>query len=242
MSKAFIGDTSRRRFEMKRLVTFLLLGAALAASIVPAAQAGKAPKPFVVGTDAAGDFGANQDSSLSPIGEALGMDLVEAAIARADAKTLNFIIKVSGLPPTGGTPEVVRYVWTMTVDNELLQLDGKFTNFSRGTCDPTAGNCPPPRNPGMAPFQVRGNCTDNGGNVVTCEEIGLVNATFDTATGTITIPVPLDMLGAKKGTKIANGTQSGSGFTGVWAIPNAWFSQASMPLDDLIPTKIYKVR
>ena len=228
---------------MKRIITFLLVGAALAASVLPgAAQAGKSPKPTVVGKDAAGDWGSNQDPTVSPIGEAMGMDLLEASIAKADAKTLNFNIKVSGLPPTGGTPEVARYVWTMTVDNELIQLDGKWTNYSRGTCDPTAGTCPPPRDPGMGPFMVRGNCSDNGGTAVTCEEIGLVNAEFDAASGTITIPVAMDLLGAKKGTKIANGTQPGSGFTGVWAIPNAWFSQASMPLDDLIPTKVYTVR
>ena len=226
---------------MKRIITLVLLGAALVASALPQA-ATAAPKPTVVGTDDTGDWGANQDATISPIGEAMGMDLVEAAIAKADAKTLNFIIKVSGLPPTGGTPEVARYVWTMTVDGELVQLDGKWTNYHRATCDPTGGTCPPPRNPGMGPFMVRGNCTDNGGTAVTCEEIGLVNATFDAATGTITIPVPLAMLGAKKGTKIASGTQPGSGFAGIWAIPSAWASQASMPLDDLIPAKIYTVR
>ena len=228
---------------MKRIMTLMLVGAAIAATVLPGgAQAGKAPKPFVVGTDASGDFGANQDSTISPVGEAMGMDLVEAAIQQADAKTLNFIIKVSGLPPTGGTPEVARYVWTMMVDNELIQLDGKWTNYHRAACDPTAGNCPPPRDPGMGPFMVRGNCTDNGGTAVTCEEIGLVNATFDAATGTITIPVPTELLGAKKGSKIINGTQPGSGFTGVWAIPSAWASQSSMPLDDLIPTKTFVVR
>lgn len=227
---------------MKRSMTLLILGAAFAASVVPSAQAGKAPAPFVVGTDAKGDFGANQDATLSPIGEAMGMDLVEAAIQRADADTLNFIIKVSGLPPSGGTPEIARYVWTMQVGRDLIQLDGKWTNYHRATCDPTGGTCPPPRDPGMGPFMVRGNCTDNGGTAVTCEEIGLVNATFDAANGTITIPVPLEMLDAKKGTKIMNGTQPGSGFTGVWAIPSAWASQSSMPLDDLIPTKTYVVR
>lgn len=228
---------------MKRIITLVLLGAALVASALPqVAQAGKAPKPTVVGTDAEGDWGANQDATLSPIGEAMGMDLVEASIAKADAKTLNFIIKVSQLPETGGTPEVARYVWTLSVDAELMQLDGKWMNYSRGACDPTAGTCPPPRDPGMGPFSVRGNCTDNGGAAVTCEEVGLVHATFDPETDTITIPVPLEMLGAKKGSKIMGATQPGSGFSGVWAIPNAFFSQASMPLDDLIITKVYKVR
>ena len=48
---------------------------------------------------------------------------------------------------------------------------------------------------------------------MTCEEIGSVNATFDAASGTITIPVPLELLGAKPGSKIANGTQPGSNFS-----------------------------
>jgi hypothetical protein len=215
----------------------LLAGAAIGGS----AQAAKAKGPVVVGTDAADDYGSNVAGELAPAGGALGMELVEAAIERADAKTLNFHIKVAGLPPSGGVPEFVRYVWTMTVDGTLLQLDGKFTNYSRGACDPTAGTCPPPRNPGSAPFMVRGNCTDNGGAAVTCEEIGLVNGAFDTASGTITIPVPLELLGAKPGSKIAHGVQPGSNFQGVWAIPSAWASQGNMPLDELLISKVYTV-
>ena len=227
---------------MKRIITFVLLAAVLAASATTAQAGGKAPKPTSVGKDAAGDWGANQDATLSPIGEAMGMDLLEASIAKADAQTLNFIIKVSSLPPNGGVPELARYVWTMTVDGELIQLDGKWTNYSRGACDPTAGTCPPPRDPGTGSFLVRGNCSDNGGTAVTCEELGAVQGTFDTATATITIPVPLELLGAKVGSKITGGTQPGSGFSGIWAIPSAFVSQASMPLDDLIITKVYTVK
>ena len=220
-----------------------LMGAALlvGAAIGGSAQAAKAKGPVVVGTDAADDYGSNVATELAPAGGALGMELVEAAIERKDATTLNFHIKVAGLPPSGGVPEFVRYVWTMTVDGTLLQLDGKFTNYSRGACDPTGGTCPPPRNPGSAPFMVRGNCTDNGGAAVTCTEIGLVNGTFDVASGTITIPVPLELLGAKPGSKIAHGVQAGSNFQGVWAIPSAWASQGNMPLDELLITKVYTV-
>ena len=215
----------------------LLAGAALGAS----AQAKPKKGPVVVGTDVADDWGSNVDSQLAPIGNQLGQELVEAALEKVDASTLNFIIKVDSLPASGGVPEITRYVWTMTVDGTLLQLDGKFTNYSRGTCDPTAGTCPPPRDPGQAPFMVRGNCTDNGGAAVTCEEIGLVKGVFDTASGTITVPVPLELLGAKPGSVIAHGIQPGSNFAGVWAIPSAWASQADMPKDELIITKSYVV-
>ncbi len=215
----------------------LLAGAAIGGS----AQAAKPKKgPVVVGTDAADDWGSNVDGQLAPIGNQLGQELVEAAIEKADATTLNFIIKVNSLPASGGVPEIARYVWTMTVDGELIQLDGKFTNYSRGACDPTAGTCPPPRDPGQAPFMVRGNCVDNTA-AVTCEEIGLVNGAFDAATGTITIPVPLELLGAKAGSVIAHGMQPGSNFAGVWAIPSAWASQGDMPKDEMLITKPYTV-
>lgn len=215
----------------------LLVGATIGGS----AQAAKKKGPVVVGTDAADDWGSNVDPTIAPLGNQLGQELVEASIEKADASTLNFNIKVAGLPPSGGVPEFTRYVWTMTVDGTLLQVDGKFTNYSRGTCDPTAGTCPPPRDPGSAPFSIRGNCTDNGGAAVTCEEIGTVQGSFDAASGTITVPVPLELLGAKVGSVIAHGVQAGSNFAGVWAIPSAWASQGNMPLDEMIITKPYKV-
>jgi hypothetical protein len=149
---------------------------------------------------------------------------------------------LNSLPPSGGVPEGSRYTWDFSVDGGTqLELDGKFTNYSRGACDPTAGTCPPPRDPGQAPFSVRGNCTDNGGAAVTCEELGFTQGTFDSATGTITVPVSLEMLGAKPGSKIAHGTQPGSNFAGVTAIPSAFVSQGNMPFDELLLAKTFVV-
>lgn len=111
----------------------------------------KKPKPVVMGTDSDADWGSNVDAQLSPIGQQLGMELTEASISPVDKENLNFVIKVSALPGSGGIPEFVRYVWTLTIDDDLVQLDGRFTNYHRGACDPTAGTCPPPRDPGEAP-------------------------------------------------------------------------------------------
>jgi hypothetical protein len=229
----------RRHISVLAVIASLgLLAGALAGG---SAQAAKAKKgPVVVATDAEDDWGTNVDPTIAPVGAQLGQELVEAAIEKADKKTLNFIIKVAALPG-GGIPEVTRYVWTMTVDGELIQLDGKSLNYTRGACDPTAGTCPPPRDPGQGPFLVRGNCSDNEGTAVTCEEIGLVNATFDGGAATITIPVPLELIGAKVKSQISNGTQEGSGFSGVWAIPSVLFSQGNMPLDEMIVTETYVV-
>ena len=233
----------------KRLAVFALAAVLAARLLLPAAGAAAkspAPKTVVVGKDDPGDWGVTgptSDDSLAPIGDFLGMDLIEASIALADAETLNFIIKVNSLPPTGGMPEISRYIWSVLVGKEYVELDGKFTNYSRGTCDPTAGSCPPPRNPGPAPFLVRGNCETNDANVTTCQEIGLVNATFAQAEGTITIPVPLEMIGAKPGSKIAAGSSDFTSQAGgtIIAIPSAFFSRTDMPLDALVVTRKFVV-
>ncbi|MBA2726097.1 MAG: hypothetical protein H0U53_08915 [Actinobacteria bacterium] len=228
-----------------KLFATITAGALIAGALfAPAAIAGKkAPKgPTVLGTDDAGDWGANVDATIGPVGAALGQDLTEASIApSADKKGLDFVITLASLPPTGGTPEISRYSWDFTVDGEAVELDGKFTNFSRGTCDPTSGQCPPPRNPGLQPFFVRGNCAVvEGTAVVACEELGVVQAAFDAAKGTITIPVPLELIGAKKGSKIGPGV--GLFGSTVEAAPAAFLTSGSFPSDGLLILKTYVVK
>jgi hypothetical protein len=219
----------------------LVAGALFAPGIATAAKKKKAPKgPVVIGTDEAGDWGVAVDPTLPPVGDALGQDITEAAIELVDGSTLNFIITLNSLPATGGVPEISRYNWTMLVDGEEVELDGKFTNYSRGTCDPTSGACPPPRDPGLHPFFVRGNCgVAEGTNVTLCEELGIVEATFDAAAATITIPVPLELINAKKGSKIGPGAGLFGGT--VEAQPSAFFTSGSMPSDSLITTTVYTI-
>jgi hypothetical protein len=199
----------------RKVLAALLLGGLVAGALLPAgtAAAKKKSGPVVVATDAKGDWGSNADPTLAPAGDELGGDLIEASIGMADKTTINFVLKVNKLPAPGGAPETMRYIWGMTLDGGYLELDGKFTNYSRGACDPTAGSCPPPRDPGTAPFAVRGNCVTTQ-SVSTCEEIALVNATFDTDAATITVPVPLELIGAKLGSKITVGSSEFAGTCG----------------------------
>ena len=226
----------------KLSISLVLMAALVGALIGPADVATSAPKPFVVGTDPAGDFhGMDDDPQWAPLGDTFGADIVKASIAKADAETLNFIIEVNSLQTI---PEVVRYIWGMNVDGEYAELDGKFTNYSRGTCDPTSGQCPPPRNPGQQPFMVRANCADAGtGNLTVCEEVGIVQAIFDTDANTITIPVPMEIINAKPGSKITAGTSSFSGQVGgnVMAILSAFISQSNWPGDEMNTVKTFKV-
>jgi len=219
----------------------LLGAAALAASLLagPASVASaKAAKPLTVGTDVEGDWGQAVDPNLGPVGDALGQDLTGASIS-FDGKNVNFVIQLNSLPPIGGTPELSRYIWDMNVNGKFVELDGKFTNYSRGVCDPTSGQCQRgPRNPGTAPFFVRGNCAAvEGTNVTTCEELGIVQATFDAAAGTITVPVPATLIGAKKGSKITPGTNIFGG--SISAAPAAFLTYGSFPMDTLTVTKTF---
>jgi hypothetical protein len=225
----------------------LALAALMALSLLGPASAGpkkkkKGPKagPLVVGTDVAGDWALDGDTTYAPIGDALGQDLVEARIEPGgDKETINFVIKLNSLPATGGVPEFTRYVWDMHVDGEFVELDGKFTNYSRGVCDPTSGQCPPPRDPGQQPFFVRGDCEANDANVTICVEKGVVQASFDTGKAEITIPVTMEMLGAKPGSKISGGPNIFGG--SVSASPAAFVSTTAFPLDNLVVTKTYVV-
>ena len=230
--------------KARGLIALVLTGLVAASMIAPSAVAAKAPKPKVVGTDKAGDWGANSDPGLAPLGDPLGQDLTGASIV-SDGKTVTFTLQLNALPPTGGVPELSRYIWSLNVNGNYVELDGKFTNYSRGACDPTSGQCPPPRDPGMQPFMVRGNCSQLEGQAVTvCEELGFVKATFDAAAATISIPVPASLIGAKPGSKITPGTSEFTSLVGgnVVAIPSAFLSLApQFPADSMVVTGTYVV-
>lgn len=225
---------------MSKKLLALVAATVAAAMVMPlgAAQAAKKPAgPVVVGTDAEGDWG---DGSNTAAGDALGQDLISATIGMADASTVNFVIGLKSLPAAGGTPEITRYTWDFAVDGEHLELDGKFTNYSRGACDPTAGHCPPPRDPGLQPFLLRGNCSVDATlpvNLTICEELAKIQGVFDPATATITVPVPVDALGAKPGSKISGiaGTFGGT----ISAAPSAFLTSSDMPMDLLVTTKTF---
>jgi hypothetical protein len=224
----------------KSLAALIATGLLAGALLAPSAEAAK--QPTVVGEDPAGDWGASVDPTIAPIGDQLGMDLTGASIS-FDGKNVNFVIQVNNLPASGGVPESPRYTWNFIVDKKPLEIDGKFTNFSRGTCDPTAGSCPPPRNPGLYPFVVRGDCVPNPTpaiTITTCTEFALVAAVFDPAAKTITIPVPAEAIKAKKGTKILPGTNIFGGT--ISAIPSAFLSSGNFPLDTLTVLKTFVVK
>jgi len=226
------------------LIALSLVAASFATSGLAVAKAKKKKPagPVVVGTDDATDWGSNVDPTIAPLGAALGQELTEASIELSDAKTVNFVIKVAGLPPTGGIPEFVRYSWDFTVNGDAFGMSGNFTDYARGICYPAhTDTCPPPKDPGQQPFFIRqGPCTIGTGGLGECNLVATVQAAFDTAAGTITIPVPLEAIGAKPGAKIGPGTNSVFGAT-VYASPSAVSASANSPHDTMVVTGTYKV-
>lgn len=231
------------------LLVLCLAGALVAPGSGAFAKAKKKKKagPVVVGTDVADDWGANVDGSIAPAGDALGQELVEAQMAMADAETVNFIIKLNSLPAPGGVPEVTRYGWDFSVDEEAMLISGAFTEFIRTFCYPLHSDptCPPnvgdPQQSLNAPFFVRqGACTVGTSGVADCRVLAVVASTFDPATGTITVPVPLEVIGAKPGSKIAPLANSSFGGT-IYAAPAAVVASPNAPHDVMVVTKTFTV-
>nr|MDQ3878697.1 hypothetical protein [Actinomycetota bacterium] len=120
-------------------------------------------------------------------------------------------------------------------------LVGKYTDFSRQTCDPTYAGCPPqsPQDPGLSPFSIR-SCIESA-TAKQCREVpgSPVSATFDASTGTIRIPVPFAMLGAYSGALI---TPDHFYFRGsVAAYPEQADQMRTMPWDELAVNKTFVV-
>jgi hypothetical protein len=227
---------------MKIKAAFSVLLVVALVSVLPgsfgsaSAKGKKAAGPVVVGTDPADDWGSAAGVP-QPVGDAIGQELVEASIGMADAKTINFVFKLNSLPPWGGMPEVSRYNWDFNVDGDAYQLTGGFTEYLRGVCNPLqTGSCPPPQDPGQTPFFLRqGPCTVGA----ECFLRGITHATFDPAAATITVPVPLELIKAKPGSKINPGASSFG--PSIYAAPAAMVSNASLPSDVLTVTGIYTI-
>lgn len=211
-----------------------------------------------VGADPAGDWGGGGDVGLA--GHPLGQDLTNAWV-RAEADAVDFLFQVTFLPSEpGGIPEGTRYTWNLTVDGVPLELDGKWSNVTRGACDPTSGQCDPaneklPRVPPERMFVLRGLCETNADLPITltlCQELAVVQATFDPAAGTVRIRIPaealipaIDVARESEGlpplpegtatlppcTVVGPGTNIFGG--SVSAAPSAFLTSGAMPMDTM---------
>lgn len=185
----------------------------------------------IVGIDRAGDWGGGTGAEA---GDAMGQDLTHALLGLvpdAEEPTVRFTIGLNSLPPNGGMPEITRYTWNFIVDDLALELDGKWTNYSRGTCDPTASSCP--NQPQPQEFLIRGNCGPSeelsAANFTACEEFARVIAEFDVDAAEINIDVPAELIEAGPCSVIKPGANLFGG--SVSAAPAAFATSSAFPMD-----------
>jgi hypothetical protein len=238
---------------MKRALA--IVGALLLAAVVAPAGAeepGEAEDPrfptewHVVADGDAGTFGGG--GGAAQLGHQLGGDLLEARIRMPDADHVEFQIQTTNLPAPGGTPEAIRYTWDMFVDSGDgpvdASLDGKFSNYSRGVCDPTAG-CNPAagdaQDPGMRPFQWRGPVEVMPIGAVTFNarpNLATIAADFDPDEDTITVLLPVEAINLLEGVEFGDCSQirPGAGLNGgvVESSLAAWLTSAAFPHDTLL--------
>lgn len=146
--------------------------------------------PTVVATDPSGDGPMIADASA-----AAGIDLVRADVWQSNAAwpSLEFRWEVDDLPSPetapGSVPEVLRYSWGFTVDDERYLLSAKLSNQAGTTStDDPAG---PAAHVGRA-FELLGDCqapAPEAGPV--CRHLAWLDGAFDVTEEMVSIMVPV---------------------------------------------------
>ncbi|MGI8773408.1 MAG: hypothetical protein ACR2KQ_00135 [Actinomycetota bacterium] len=211
-----------------RKVLILMLAGALLLSVTGAAQAGKkkkkkkkAPVEMVMFTDDSGDADVQQGVGASI---PAGVDLTEGKIKKVD-DTLEFTVTHADMPPSGSLPEAARFLWGFSVDGANFRLTVKSADI--GKPDVLAGQTT--ERVGRADvnghFRLEGECASEvvgALNAVNCPPLAYLEGTFDPASMTFTMVVPLEEIEAKSGSKIG---PAGGNNTGICSI--CWVSHTA---------------
>lgn len=133
------------------------------------------------------------DTNFDPpeVGDAAGIDLVDAAIAPITGG-LRFTWVLNSLPPAI-PPEGVRYTWSFRIGTTQYQLQAKRTNLASVTTteDPQGHVLQATRGDY---FQLRGACTTAylGAPVAGCFHLAFLTGSFDIPNKRVSIDLPFD--------------------------------------------------
>ena len=183
---------------MKKLS--LMLASLMLLGVVGAAQA----KPITLWEDGAGDATMGQAPQSVPV----GWDLLSGAIEKKGTDLL-FTVTHADMPPIGSAPEMSRFIWNFAVDGEPYRFTVKSVDI--GKPDVLAGQTT--ERVGRADvnghFRLEGEClqtpTPAGPSTVNCPPLAYLEGTFDAATKSFTIILPLAAVKAKPGSLISPG-------------------------------------
>ncbi len=221
--------------------------AALAtAAMVVAAFAGVAgaanPKPVTVWEDPEGDADMAQGVSW---GTQAGLDIVKGEIAR-NGKNLEFTVTHAAMPPFGSLPETFRFLWAFNVDGTDWRLTVKRADIGK----PDVGQSQTTERVGRVDtdghWRLEGDCGATPAPAVlefiNCKPIAYLDGSWDSASNSFTMVVPMKLVKAKPGSVI----QAGGG-DAIRICPICWVSHIAersadtTVVDEANQTAKYKV-
>lgn len=186
---------------MRKLMS--LIGLIAAVSLL--AGSASASAPTKVWEDGTGDADAGQGVGASLPG---GLDLVEGSIAR-NKKNLEFTATMAdAFPGFGSVPEGVRFLWAFTVDGKNYRLTVKSADI--GKPDVPAGQTSERvgRVDTAGHFRLEDECARDSTlpvGMINCPPLEYLEGTFDAASNSFTVVVPMKSIGAKPKSLIAGG-------------------------------------
>lgn len=176
----------------------ILAMALLVATSISATSHAAAAAPKIVWED------NTNDSDLGiPAGfDQTGLDLVSGALAR-NGDNIEFTVTHAGMPPTGSPPELARFLWAFAVKGEGYRITVKRADIGKpdvaqGQTTERVG-----RVDVMGHFRLEGDCATEAAPAVTsfinCKPLAYLEGSWDPASKSFTVLVPLEAIGAKTG-------------------------------------------
>lgn len=183
---------------MKKLA--LSLATVMLFGIIGSAHA----KPKTLWEDATGDATMGQAPQSIPA----GWDLTSGTIEKK-GKDLLFTVTHADMPPTGSGPEASRFIWNFSVNDKPYRFTVKSVDIGK----PDVAGGQTTERVGRADvaghFRLEGECVQEplvaSVNSVNCPPLAYLEGTFDPATMSFTVVVPLKTVKAKPGSVIGPG-------------------------------------
>ena len=183
---------------MKKLS--VVVASLMLVGVIGAAQA----KPVTLWEDGAGDAAIQGQVPGSPA----GWDLTSGTIEKKGTDLL-FTVTHAEMPPIGSGPEAARFLWNFSVDGEPYRLTVKSGDIGK----PDVASGQTTERVGRADvaghFRLEGECASTpaagGLSFVNCPPLAYLAGTFDAATMSFTVVVPLADIKAKTGSLIGPG-------------------------------------
>ena len=203
---------------MKKAISLI----ALAGLLVGLIGGAKAAAPVTVWEDVAGDADVGQGLGSSI---PAGFDLAAGSIVRKGAN-LEFTATHNDMPPTGTLPEGFRFLWAFSVNGKsnyrltVKSVDLGKPDAAAGQTDERIG-----RADVTGHFRLEGECVQEATGsltMVNCPPVAYLDGTWDPATMSFTVVIPMKTIKVKKGSLIGPG---GGGNIGICSI--CWVSHVA---------------